>query len=373
MGCCCSNDSSPDCPDVIKPDPPTSTSSPITVDIAALGSWGTGHDYGIWENQRPSSNDEANKTVWLWFNKTANDKQHNGETTVRLENFVRTDASDPKLGKILYNCFLQKKPSVSFFQRYNGQSSDSFLGFLTGRPPSSSRGDATYSSFHTSQSYDDGYYMNHESHRYGGHGLQHVTHKATIVTKWQSYNSAKIHDGNLGRGEAFLGKNNVLLDVLALGTTVTTYLTIREEVERRDAEGHVSRHMETRHDHHTNTFVDSVQYRVTVNNLLWSEWSIPGDNGTNSATNVVVSTPFFNTTLEGGWCKRTKYHTTTLNGIDPALAILLSHLICTEFSIPEIKNDLNLPIPSREPSFLQGAPSSLNYTLSPTSGVFTVV
>jgi hypothetical protein len=355
MGACCSNDSNPDAPDVIKPDPAMTGS--LKVVVAALGSWGAGHDYGVWENERPEKNDEANKCVWMWFNKTSNDKAHAGQTTIRLENFVRTDPNDPKLGKILFYCLLQKKPTVQYFQRFGGRSND--MSFFHG--------------FHNDnfRTYDDNYYMNHNDHRHS-HAVASIQSKSTMVTKWQSYNTAKIYDGNLGRGEEKLGKNFILLDCLALGTTVTTYLTIREEVEETDAEGHKHRRWVTRHEHHSNTFVDSVQYRVTVNNLLWSEWSIPGDSAPEAsmANSVTVSTPFFNTTLDGGWFKRTKYHTTTNNGIDPALAMLFSHLICTEFSVPEIKNDLNLPIPTREPAVLQPAPSVLTFALASTTGNF---
>jgi hypothetical protein len=369
MGACCGAmfDANPDTPPVIKPDP--EVNQPVLAVMSALGYFGMSHDYGVWQNARPDK--EANKEMWMWFRRR---DSGSGSIKVNLENFVRTDEKNPKQGKILYYALLQRQPNIQYFQRIGGPSNTGWLGFLGGGAGSGG----------ASQGYNDDFYCNHNSHTSGlsGHGQgglhTRVIGKTVLITKWQSFNSANIYDGDLGRGVNSLGNNAVLLETVAVGTTVTTYTKVQEDVEDRDSEGRVTGHHHVNREYrHTTTFVDNVQYRVSVGGQLWSQWSIPGDSSPQAnitTTNVIIATPFFNTTIEGGWFSRTKFHCQTNNGIDPALALLLSQLLCTEYSIPEIKNDLNLPIPLHTPAAGMGLlaqPSSLAYMLPQLTGNFT--
>jgi hypothetical protein len=359
MGCCASIfDSTPDTPPTIIPDPPINAQ--IVAVSAALGYFGMSSHYGVWENQRPEK--EADKSMWLWFRRL----DTGGAIRINLENFIRRDPDNPKQGLILYFAQMQRKPTVQSFHRWTGASTSGFTGFLN---------DPNTGTQH--YHHNDDFYVNHHTHNDPNDTLtgREITSKVTLITKWQSYNSATIMDGNCGRGATHLGGKNILLDLIAVGTTATTYITSRVEVEDRNAEGEVTgKHWETHESKKQTTFVDSVQYRVSVNGALWAQWAIAGDSAPEAtmADDVVISTPFFRTVLDGGWFKRTKFACTTNPAIDPAIALLLSHLITTEYSVPEIKKDLVLDIPSRPPQgnpFGHG-PSNFNYALPPTNGNF---
>jgi hypothetical protein len=132
----------------------------------------------------------------------------------------------------------------------------------------------------------------------------------------------------------------------------------------------VSQHHIERHIHkHETEFVDRVEFRLIFNDQvcarrtvygaqflidfilqLWAEWVVPGDSMSNAPTDVVVNSPFFNTTMEGGWFKPNRYTINTLPGVDGAFAIMLSHLCCTEYSVAAIKKDLNPGTPAHPPS-----------------------
>ena len=51
----------------------------------------------------------------------------------------------------------------------------------------------------------------------------------------------------------------------------------------------------------------------------------------------------------GGWFNRASYVTTTKDGVDPALALLIAHLCYTEYSVEEIKRDLRPNTPNKPP------------------------
>jgi hypothetical protein len=376
MGACCGAmfDANPDTPPFIKPDP--EINQPLLAVMAALGYWGMSHDYGIWQNSRPDK--DANQEMWMWFRRR---DCGSGSIKVNLENFVRTDEKNPKQGKILYYALLQRQPNVQHFQRIAGQSNTGWLGFLGGLLGGGNNNQG--GGGQVSQGNDDDYYINHHNHTsgmssYGSGGR--IVGKTFLITKWQSFNSATIYDGDLGRGVKTFGNNSVVLETVAVGTAITTYMKVEEVVQERDGEGNITgSHTHTKEHRHSTTFVDNVQYRVSVGGGLWSQWSIPGDSSPQASmgNSVIISTPFFNTTLEGGWFSRTKFHCQTNNGIDPALALLLSQLLCTEYSIPEIKNDLDLPIPLHAPHpqgmGLLGQPASLGYMLPQLAGAFNAM
>eukprot|EP01031_Cornospumella_fuschlensis_P043455 gene43455-53126_t len=127
MGCCCSSDTVPDAPETIKPDP--SDTNPITVAVAAFGTFGGSRDFGIWEGKRPSGSSEQKNSVWLWFNKSdiPGDARN---VRIDLENFQRGYLSDdPKKGKVLYYATMSEKPNFQHFARVAGAGRESFFGF----------------------------------------------------------------------------------------------------------------------------------------------------------------------------------------------------------------------------------------------------
>jgi hypothetical protein len=354
MGCCNSLfDNVPEVPPVIKPDPDF-TNQPVTFVSAALGFFGMSHDFGVWENEYPDKSKDRKEKIWLWFRK----RPAGNDFKINLENFVRTNPEDKSMGKILYYAVMQGKPNVQFFHRIAGSSHSQFTGFF---------GDNYSHKIH----HDDGFYTSRHVDAGGDIHKSRVIARTQMITKWQSYSNTKIYDGNLGRGEGTLGRNFVLLDVIACGTIVTNYTEVEEEIIDKDADGRVIGHRHERHMRHSSqTFVDYTQYRVTVNGQLWTQWQVPGDAQGAPEKAVVVDTPFFSTVLDGGWAARTKFKTTTKAGIDSALALLFSHVVCTEYNLSEIKNDLGISIPHRPPTSWDSPPAVLGFTLPDTSGDF---
>ena len=202
MGGCCSTDSTPDCPTVIRADP--DFASPLEVVTKALGYWGMSRDFGVWEKEYPSSKEERTEKMWFWFNKCTS-----GQNTGRidLETFEGRGEKpeDPKKGKVLYYAMVTEKPFFQSFQRIANTSFDSFYGIYT-------NGYADE---------PDSFYVNHPTHmekkRDGGRALGQG-----LITKWQLNTKALIYDGEKGRGAMF-GQNPIYLEVFSKGTVVTTY------------------------------------------------------------------------------------------------------------------------------------------------------
>ena len=156
--------------------------------------------------------------------------------------------------------------------------------------------------------------------------------------------TATIADGDNGRGADNLRKDKITLEVFAKGTVATTYERETRQVEDRNAEGQVTGHHTEFVDSKLETeYVERIEYRLSFKGQLWSEWkTIVSDSHFDS--------PFFTTTAEGGWFTASNYKCETKSGIDPALALLFSHLCTTEYSPAEIKRDLT---PSTPPFSLQ--------------------
>ena len=75
------------------------------------------------------------------------------------------------------------------------------------------------------------------------------------------------------------------------------------------------------------------------------KWVVPGDTFTGKDSQIITDTPFFRATIEGGWFKATKTMISTKQNMDPALALLLAHLVTSEFSIVSIKTHLRANTP----------------------------
>lgn len=75
---------------------------------------------------------------------------------------------------------------------------------------------------------------------------------------------------------------------------------------------------------------------------MWAEWYVEGDANPSAPKDVDLKSPFFNTSLKGGWFKPNEYLTSTLQGVDGPFALLLSHICATEYSVEAIKKDLKV-------------------------------
>lgn len=328
MGGCCSLDSLPPVPEKITPDP--DVNKPVKVSVARLGSmWG--RDYGVWKEKLPSGSDERKNTIWLWFNKSDNGPN---KAIIDLENFVRGhDETNKDKGKVLYKAEVVEKPYFQVQHRQPHSIYQRFYGIF------SDRNGGGYDSD------DDDHYLRDSRFR-GKFAATSDPNKRDlgqyIISKWSLNTKSLLYDGNLGRGEGVLGRDPVTLEVFAKGTGATGY----EEVTTRheDPETHkvtYSQSIEKREFE----FVDRVEFRLTFKGQVWDQFYINGDAKQWQA-DVNIDNKFFNTVVKGGFFSKTEMITSTKEGIDPAFAMLLSHLCMTEFSVAEIKNDLNLQTPS---------------------------
>ena len=97
-------------------------------------------------------------------------------------------------------------------------------------------------------------------------------------------------------------------------------------------------------------FIDRIEFRVVCHDELWGSWYVDGDSFLTSSTDdVTMTSPFFTTTIKGGWLQPIEYHITTSRGVDPALSMLLSHVCINEFSIENIKSLIDWNSPNHPP------------------------
>jgi hypothetical protein len=315
----------PDAPQDLKPDP--KSEDPVNVQIAALGTWGGSRDFGVWEGVRPDNSDDANKAVWLWFNKSDISPNH---VRIDLENFQRGhNQENPKKGRVLFYATMLEKPNFQSFQRVAGSGHESFAGFY---------GSGTYAE------QDDTFYCQHGAAQQGIHAHRVL---GRVIAKWSFNTSVLIYDGELGRGEGTMMGKPITMEVYAKGTAVATYEEWHERVENRNDEGH---HMEVRRQKSVAELVDRIEYRLSCNNQFWTQWFVEGDTFSyGNAADTTIDSPLFNTTVGGGWFTRTKFTTRTCSGVDPALAMLISHVCATEYSVAQVKADLHIHFPQHFP------------------------
>lgn len=80
---------------------------------------------------------------------------------------------------------------------------------------------------------------------------------------------------------------------------------------------------------------------------LVGEWCMNGDSieAYGLAADVDIHSPFFTATVSDSHSPFDEYRVQTLQGIDPELSILLSHVCMTEFSMDKIKLCIKLNTP----------------------------
>ena len=71
---------------------------------------------------------------------------------------------------------------------------------------------------------------------------------------------------------------------------------------------------------------------------------MPGDSAPQLTPNIVLESPLFRTEIIGGYSNtgRGELKTKTLPGTDGALALLISHLCCTEFCVDKILREIKV-------------------------------
>jgi len=176
----------------------------------------------------------------------------------------------------------------------------------------------------------------HIAHKTQGHPIG-----STIITKWRLNTQAEFYDGEKGRGADNFQKDPVILEVFSLGTVVTSWT--HYTTTSTDKDGH---HHTEQHDAKYETeFVDRVEFRLVFRGALWAQWFIEGDSMHYGNATCNSNSPFFETKFEGGWFSPSVYRVKTIPGVDSCFALMLSHVCCTEYSIAEIKRDLQVNTP----------------------------
>lgn len=339
MGGCCSGDSLPDVPAVIKPDP--AMAGNITFVTKRLGMWG--RDYSVHENVYPDNKEQVKEQMWLWLNKSDGG-------IIDVENFVRGKNPDlPNKGEVLYSATVTERPYFEQFQRpaqtgLMGLASR-FMGFFGGTQSNDYNPNA--SSGYDSD--DDFYYINNPEHtrKFDSQGRRHQSQAHhNMITKWRLNTKAVIQGGNTGRAAAQLNGQPIILEVFSKGTCATGW----EDIERTstDENGDIRTYWDT--EKHETEWVDRIEFRLSCGGQFWASWYVIGDTHYNPGTDVGFQSPLGITTAIGGWFSASKYVHQTNVGCDPALTLLIHHLMTTEYSIQELKNDLHPNTPDRPPS-----------------------
>ena len=397
-------DSSPGLPEVVRPLPgPTATGS-IKFATSKLG-W-LGKDYGIWENTKG-----ADKQLWAWLRHKAS-TSNPGVSTIEVEDFLRDNSNGGGRGGVHWIAHVVDNPRYDVFHRVVPQNSGNTfsIGGVTIRfsQPWENNGPGPGGRM---AEMDDAWYVGHRDHyakrkqtntRRGAQTGEEVGEWVTplggdILSKWRLHTTATLIDGDQGRGAAAFGQDNsavgdnckagskgrveLTLEVFATGSAATSWQRVDSATEVPDAaapgEG-PARHRVQRTSavHKTETtWVDQIEYRLSFRgHVVGAPWVVQGDaHAFNSpGNNGGVHSPFFDAEVVGGWFTRSSTETTTRPsspGFDPVLALLLSHLVSTEFGVAEIKADLRLNTPTQPPAepFPAPLPSLLVYT-SPVPG-----
>ena len=329
--CCCGCDVTPDAPENIIPDP--ENGQPCTFTVQRCGWSGMSRDYQAFRG--PDEPVEENR--WLFLNKSGS--TWGGECKIAVENFIRENPDNPKLGQILWEADFIDSP---YFQQYlrdpmasgmelmmNEMFGGGFGGFMGGGGMWQS----------------DDHYM----HR----GSWDRDYMCSLYINW-TLNTHAILNTETRQGYGCALK----LGVFACGTAVARYFEVEEAIEETDDDGNTRIvGYRTHWEHHTHEYVDSVQFSLVTAEAgpTWQAgqllalpdgspavWSLPGDasDWTNN-----YATPYFTVQQEGGWFTKDPARIHTPPCLDPALCLLIGHLATTEFSSAGIKEALHPDFP----------------------------
>lgn len=373
MGACCSMDSLPPIPKQIIP-PPPSGAPEVKFSVARLGRF-WGRDYGVWKTQQGDTDN-----LWFWINKS--DGTIKGTGVIDAENFDRDEKT--KKGKVYWTAMINEQPKFNQFQR-----AANLPKGPTGMPIHRFQG------IHPTDGYaseSDEHYVSQLPKKEtlmgkGPHTGQDVGEKVTpvgwpVISKWRLNTAALIKDGNLGRGMSLMipPGETLLLEVFSKGSGATSWQQIESWKEVPDgtpAEGQPQKYR-VQHEQSVQKdereWIDRIEFRLSFRGqMVGRTWVVMGDAGGHSA-DAVIENDFFHAVIKGGIFTKTATETTTkASGVDPILALLISHLCVTEFSVAEIKNDLKLNTPSNPPppTYPHPQPTNLVYTpTQPISGTY---
>jgi len=356
-------DSAPALPSTIQLPPPVGVQNSVVFAVARLGWFGLGKDCGVWRDTKTTESE-----LWLWL-KNRKSAPSSNFSTIELEDFVRDAGSK---GGVHVLAEYNDRPAFDVFHRVVSRISSGGWTFHIGNG---------------NELEDDGarllQHVTHTSkrkstmlHRGANTGLevgQRVSNVGgEIVSKWRLHTTARVTDGDRGTR---CGDGPLVLDVTAEGLGATSWQHVESFSETPDPSRPgawcVSSSSST--TKHETVWVDKVSFRllrVTASECQPEQpvgypWVVLGDLHMN--TDGAINSPFFDASVTGGLFARTSVETRTKEGTDPLLALMLSHLCSTEFSVASIKGHLDLRTPAIPPvDALPTAPGiSISFTASP--------
>lgn len=296
---------------------------PCTVVVSKMG-WS--RDYAIYKGDRmPESKEERVQQMWMWFNKTI---INSNKSIIDLENFRRGLLGESKelkdKGQTLWRATFSDRPRFEYHQKLKGQQAtfNPFRGF----------NNDGY------ESPDEDYYFNHRRNQSRGIGTGDFV--GSIVTKWSLNTQAIITGGDTDRTKNTVGNEEMTLHVFSKGTVVTSYYeNITHDPETNQRRTHT--------DKREVEYIDRIEYKLMFRGQPMYQWVEPGDasHDDSGTTNYSFTNPLYEVTYVGGFFKKSYVIVRTLPGCDPALAMLVAHLITTEYSNEAIKQDLKVNTP----------------------------
>ena len=302
-------------------------------------------DYTVYSNPEQHTKGEncIRDNSWFFLNKSGD---RGGKVCVELENFVRgKDPNNAKRGQLLWRADFTERPH--FWQNV--------------REPGSPAGDFPFALPHMIQwggEADLGYTRLVKARRRTGGRYPQL--KKTLICNFHMITHATLaSDGSeiACSGVPILPRKafgrDVCLRVQAFGTAVAKYYLQRYRHERDNGRSYYTYHMEMDMTEH----VELTEFALLDRNDLSMNTAVVSDTGepvvfvfcgdiTDNTANYEC--PLFTVVQNGGFWSNYPPCVTTKPGCDPALAILIAHLMLKEYSTKEIKNDFRPLFPDAE-------------------------
>ena len=303
-------------------------------------------DYTVYSNpeQRTKGENCIRHNSWFFLNKSGD---RGGKVCVELENFVRgKDPNNAKRGQLLWRADFTERPH--FWQNV--------------REPGSPAGDFPFALPHMIQ--------------WGGEADLEYTHrlvksrsrrypygyprlKKTLICNFHMITHATLaSDGSeiACSGVPILPRKafgrDVCLRVQAFGTAVAKYYEVQQKHKDDNGRTYYTYHMMMDMTEHVELTEFALLDRndLSMNTAVVSDTGEPvvfvfcGDISDNTAN---YECPLFTVVQNGGFWSNYPPCVTTKPGCDPALAILIAHLMLKEYSTKEIKNDFRPLFPNK--------------------------
>ena len=303
-------------------------------------------DYTVYSNpeQRTKGENCIRHNSWFFLNKSGD---RGGKVCVELENFVRgKDPNNAKRGQLLWRADFTERPH--FWQNV--------------REPGSPAGDFPFALPHMIQwggEADLGYTQRLVKSRSRRYPYGYPRLKKTLICNFHMITHATLaSDGSeiACSGVPILPRKafgrDVCLRVQAFGTAVAKYYEVQQKHKDDNGRTYYTYHMMMDMTEHVELTEFALLDRndLSMNTAVVSDTGEPvvfvfcGDISDNTAN---YECPLFTVVQNGGFWSNYPPCVTTKPGCDPALAILIAHLMLKEYSTKEIKNDFRPLFPNK--------------------------